>query len=305
LTRIGPAANSGIIRKSSALCYNRRFDDGGDRRRIPRQTPGIFTVLLSEPPRSQGDLNFKLFGIPVRVHPMFWLVSALFGLSGTRGNPALMISWVLLTFVSILVHELGHALAARANGCMPWITLYGMGGLASYNETRQTPGQRIAILLAGPGAGFLLAALLVAVLHALGHQVQFELGGVRGIDWQLQYDPSTWPFSVVHSPKGIQQIGFVLNNLLFVNIFWGLVNLLPVYPLDGGQICQQVLLQSGSRDPLLSLKISMFTAGLVAIYAFAKLDQGYMALFFGYLAYSSYAALQAFQGRGGFGGGGW
>jgi len=262
-------------------------------------------VLLSEPPPSQGDLNFKLLGIPVRVHPMFWLISALFGLGATDGKPALMISWVVVVFVSILVHEMGHALAARANGAMPWITLYSMGGLASYNQSRQTPGQRIFILLAGPGAGFLLAALVVAVLYALGHRVVFELGGVQGINWDFKFAANRWPLTMIHSQNGFLQIYFFLTSMLYVNIFWGLVNLLPVYPLDGGQISQELVSVSRANDRLLALKISMFTAGMVAVYAYMKLDQTYRAFFFAYLAYSSYATMQAFQGRGGFGGGNW
>jgi hypothetical protein len=150
-----------------------------------------------------------------------------------------------------------------------------------------------------------LAAFVVALLHAMGHPVEFKLGGAQGIDWTQHIDPSRWPFTAEQSTQTQLQAFFVIEGLLYVNIFWGLVNLLPVYPLDGGQICQQLLLVNGSRDAMLPLKISMITAGGVAIYALTKLDSGYIALFFGYLAYSSYATMQAYQGRGGFGGGSW
>jgi hypothetical protein len=109
-------------------------------------------VILSEPARTPYDLNFSLLGIPVRVHPMFWLVALLLGFRGNP-KPQELVLWVAVVFVSILVHELGHALAARAHGWEPWITLHGFGGLASYRPTRQTPRSRILITLAGPAPG--------------------------------------------------------------------------------------------------------------------------------------------------------
>ena len=72
-------------------------------------------MLLGEPPRTGGDLNFQLFGIPVRVHPLFWLIAVLLGISGDP-QPAEILLWVVAVFVSILVHELGHALTMRAFG---------------------------------------------------------------------------------------------------------------------------------------------------------------------------------------------
>src|SRR6202011_2917389 len=111
-------------------------------------------ALIGEPPATQADLHFALFGIPVRVHPMFWLMAVLLGANMTAGRPDLMFFWVLAVFLSILVHELGHALVIRSFGSQPWITLYGMGGLASHAATRTDPGTHILISLAGPGAGF-------------------------------------------------------------------------------------------------------------------------------------------------------
>ena len=110
-------------------------------------------MILNEPPRSQYDLNFSLLGIPVRVHPLFWLVAVLLGIRGNE-DPVPILIWVGVVFVSILVHELGHALTARWYGWEPWITLHSFGGLASYRPTFHDPTSRIVITLAGPGAGF-------------------------------------------------------------------------------------------------------------------------------------------------------
>ena len=116
-------------------------------------------MLLGEPPPTQADLHFRVFGIPVRVHPLFWIVTLFLGLAAAR-RPIRCetLIWVAVVFVSILVHELGHALMQRYFGGHPWITLYGFGGLASCNDCDRSPRSQILISLAGPVAGFLLAA---------------------------------------------------------------------------------------------------------------------------------------------------
>src|SRR5262249_21254431 len=143
-------------------------------------------VLLTEPPRTPYDLRFHLFGIPVRVHPLFWLVALVLGMGG-KAEPADMIMWVGVVFVSIVVHEMGHALAARAHGWEPWITLYGMGGLASYQPTYYSPRSRILITLAGPMAGFVFAGGIIGAIAASRHAIRFE--------WM-----PGWPLPVIWEP---------------------------------------------------------------------------------------------------------
>lgn len=245
-------------------------------------------MLLGEPPRTQWDLHFTLFRIPVRIHPIFWVVAVLLGI---RGSPQLtdLLSWVTAVFIAILVHELGHATVMRAYGFSPWITLYGFGGLASYSPAQSygskgtgTFGQ-ILISAAGPGAGFLLAASLLVLIAITGHRVNFDPGGSFG-------------FQI-----GIEQVGSklftdFLFDVLFVCIFWGIINLLPVYPLDGGQIAREILLKVNPRDGIrLSLMLSVFTAAALAVIGLLQWRSVFMALFFGFMAYGSYAALQAYR----------
>ncbi|HWC89961.1 MAG TPA: hypothetical protein VG433_09905, partial [Pirellulales bacterium] len=109
--------------------------------------------MIGEPPPAPGELHFAVLGIPVRIHPLFWLMSLLLGYSGTQGEPSLLFFWVLAVLISVLVHEMGHALVIRHYGWQPRITLYGMGGLASYNAVRIDPRTHIVISLAGPLAG--------------------------------------------------------------------------------------------------------------------------------------------------------
>lgn len=247
-------------------------------------------MQLSEPPRSPYDLHFTLLGVPVRVHPFFWLVALMFGLTGREADPTRMLLWVLAVFVSILVHEMGHAVVIRAHGWEPWITLHGMGGLASYRATRRTHRSEILIALAGPAAGFLLAALVLAGIAATGHEIAF--------DWELLPRVPV-RFELFRN----KYLNLLLYFMLDVNIFWGLVNLLPVAPLDGSQVARELLDQQFPGDGLRrSLLLSIWVAAATAIYALVRMQEPYIAMMFGYLAYNSYAALQAWSHRGGFGG---
>jgi Zn-dependent protease len=229
-------------------------------------------------------LNFSVLGIPVRVHPLFWLTSLLLGISGSD-EPGAMMIWVGVVFVSVLVHELGHALTARRFGFRPWITLYSFGGLASYNSSRSSPWEQIMILLAGPGAGFLLAAVIAALLMASGSSIIFlgQRVGSGTLLWQTN-----------------PQMASLIYDLLYVNIFWGIINLFPVYPLDGGQISRTLFTKynpwHGVRQ---SVILSVVTGAALAAYAILvkKPADFYLAILFGYLAYLSYASLQGPWGR--------
>lgn len=245
-------------------------------------------MITSEPERTPYDLHFRLFGIPVRVHPFFWVIAVLLGIRGSEADPIEMLLWVGAVFVSILVHELGHALAARSNGYQPWITLHAFGGLASYQGEPRSLGSRLFIIFAGPLAGFAFAALIVAGIILSGQQVALV--------------PSLVP--VRFEFYSSQPLNILLWDLLFINILWGLINLLPVYPLDGGQISRELFLQASPYDGIRqSLMLSIITGAAIAVYALLFSGSFYLALLFGYMAYMSYATLQAYQGRGG--GRGW
>ena len=94
-------------------------------------------MILGEPRPTRFDLNFSLMGFPVRVHPAFFILPLLLGAGftglayqiGLNAGVILLVLAVVF-FVSILVHELGHALAFRYYGYPCRIMLYWMGGLA-------------------------------------------------------------------------------------------------------------------------------------------------------------------------------
>ena len=183
---------------------------------------------------------------------------------------------------------MGHALAARAYGWQPQITLHGFGGLASYQPTYRSTRAQILITAAGPGAGF----------------------SVRGADrcgdcrWRGTSVVFGWRFGsllpIRFEAFDSDQLNMLISDLLYINIFWGLVNLLPVYPLDGGQISRELFgLVSPADSVRQSLWLSVIAAAAVAVLAFTRLDDKYIAFFFAYLAYTSYSTLQAFGAGGG------
>ena len=246
--------------------------------------------LFQVPPPTRYDLNFRLAGFPVRVHPLFWLIAVLLGYSS--GNVLQILIWVLVVFVSILIHELGHALAFRRYGLSSQIVLHFAGGLTIPESTlwgsrwanvALGPNQNIFISLAGPGAGFLFAALVMAgVVLVGGSIITTRLLGIIPFPG----------FAVL--PFGGNLLSLFVTSLLWVNLFWGMINLLPVYPLDGGNVTRNALLQvdpvNGVRK---SLWVSVIAGALIALVAFFFLRSLYMAVLFGFLAFQSYQSLQA------------
>lgn len=252
--------------------------------------------MFVEPQRTQYDVNFHLFGIPVRVSPWFWALAVLLGMRNSDAQQLLI--WVTAVFVSILIHELGHALVIRYYGWTPRVVLYSFGGLAIYDPSfspwqsgrrvRQSGAKQILISLAGPGAGFALAALIVATLFVTKRAVGFPFVGALGAPLEIA------------QPLGVPLV-YLVTDLLYVNVFWGILNLMPIYPLDGGQVARELFI-ANSRDGIRqSLTLSFVTAIVLAIFALLQLRATYMAFMFGYMAYVNYTQLNGPFG-GGFGG---
>jgi Zn-dependent protease len=246
--------------------------------------------LFQVPPPTRYDLNFTLAGFPVRVHPLFWLIAVLLGYSS--GDILQILIWVLVVFISILVHELGHALAFRRYGLSSQIVLHFAGGLTVPESTRWGsrwanvalgPNENIFISLAGPGAGFLLAILVIlGVVISGGTVLTSRLFGFIPVP------------AMAILPFGGNILTMFITALLWVNIFWGVINLMPVHPLDGGNVTRNALLQADPVDGVRkSLWISVIAGALIALVAFFFLRSLYMAFLFGFLAFQSYQALQS------------
>jgi Zn-dependent protease len=262
----------------------------------------IFDESLA--PRTRFDINFRLGDIPVRVHPFFWLSMIFLGLSGRHEDGITLLRdlliWVVVVFVSILVHELGHVLMGRYFGREGHIVLTGFCGLAIGSADLPRRWQRNAVSLAGPGAGFLLAAVVTIgswlrypnfTLRALGLLFGIEIDG----DFESPY-PDPW-------------LGYAIYTTLWVNIFWGLVNLLPIWPLDGGHVSHEAFEHFRGRDGMRSaLILSMLTSAALAMLGLGELLKKepviphfslggtlFPVIFFGLLALQSWQLLQAIR----------
>src|SRR3954464_9107315 len=119
--------------------------------------------IMLEPSRSAWDLNWSIAKIPIRVHPLFWLM-ALFLSYHDRDPFQYVLIGMVCIFFSILVHEFGHALSGIYYGDRhPRVVLYQMGGLCIGGEAELSRWPKILMILWGPGAGFVLAALAYAI----------------------------------------------------------------------------------------------------------------------------------------------
>lgn len=256
-------------------------------------------MIFAEPPRSQGDIYFRLFGFPIRIHWMFWVVTLILSLQGRSTPPAEVVIWMVAVTISIIIHELGHAFLQRHYGGRPRIVLYGMGGLAICDDCNRSSRSQILIALAGPFAGFAVAGLLLILMRLTGHGVGLFLGQeslfvsgplANAIGFQL------FGLSLFCESLGNPHANELLLNFLWINILWGLVNLLPIYPLDGGQISREVCQIGNPRGGIvLSLQISVAAAIAMAVFGLLFWNSFYTALMFGYLAYMSFQILQSYR----------
>ena len=206
-------------------------------------------------------LRFRLFGMPVTVRASFLIIAALIGFAGV-GSPEFTIAWIVIVFVSILIHELGHALTARSFGSEVAIELNGLGGLTRWNVPggEVTPGRRALIAAAGSATGLAFGGLVWIVARQFG-----------------PYD---------------QLAGFILNSTIYVNVFWGLLNWLPIRPLDGGHLLETLLEKvAPARGDVIAKVIFVSTAaGALAFAIWQRLI--FIAVLAGWLLLSEFTTSQ-------------
>jgi stage IV sporulation protein FB len=235
-------------------------------------------MFLLEPAETQFDLRWRMFGVPVRVHPMFWLMAAFLGwpLTQRENGVRLLLLWIICVFFSILLHELGHVFVGWFFGSKGHIVLYSFGGLAVGSKALRNRWQRIAVSLAGP----LVQLLLYGILRAL-------------LFWGKE--------DILRAPEPIRRVvGFLLD----INLYWALLNLLPIWPLDGGQVSRELFEWLMPHNGLRAcLWLSLIIAGALAVNSLLA-DNGrpsipylptgglYMAILFGMLAFNNYFELQ-------------
>jgi Zn-dependent protease len=160
------------------------------------------------------------FGIGIYVHWSFFLLPAWVLLSNLELGGWLIAGYavavILAVFGCVVLHELGHALAARRFGIPTRdITLYPIGGVARLERMSEKPWEEFCIAVAGPAVNVLIAGLLGGF---------FLLKGL------------------VTPPVPLPPLGLMfLNHLMYINLFLAAFNLLPAFPMDGGRVLRALL----------------------------------------------------------------
>jgi Zn-dependent protease len=208
-------------------------------------------------------LRGRVFGFPVHLDLSFVIIMAVLGYYPgiSAGDMGL---WLLITPFAVLVHELGHAITARAAGADPHIALAGFGGVTTFTPPGPLSRARsLGISLAGPAVGLALGAVLLVIQTAVGDTL----------------DPFAWQSTALW-------IG------IWTCIGWSVLNLLPVLPLDGGQAMRELLPGSPEVRSRRAAAVSVVAAVAAALLAYLVLDQLYLALFMAFFAVSNVLALR-------------
>ena len=189
-----------------------------------------------QPGRGGSGRGLQIFGFPLTIEPFFFVMAWLIG---GRQEPQWMVLWVAVVFVGVLAHELGHAFAGRRLGMQPWIRLTSFGGMTGWQRPRpMTPIQQILISAAGPAVGITIGGTAL-----LATKAGFFAGG---------------------SPL-LQRLAW---DVMWVNLGWGVLNLLPILPLDGGHIASSLAeLVAGRRGRMAARVFSVVLTVVIGLWA--------------------------------------
>jgi stage IV sporulation protein FB len=205
-------------------------------------------------------IRFSLLGIPIQIQPWFWISLAIIGGGSSANSKDAILRlaiFLLAGLISILIHELGHALAGRAFGASSEITLQAFGGYAAFTGARFTRPQHFLVTAAGPAAQFALGLIPYLLIGDL-----FALRSTAAYFWQ---------------------------QLTWISFAWAVINLLPVLPLDGGQMVNAIL---GPARIRLTLWITILTATLTALLIYRLTGSILLPLFLGLFVWQAWQALK-------------
>ncbi|MCH2206099.1 MAG: site-2 protease family protein [Lentisphaerales bacterium] len=195
-------------------------------------------------------MKFKVLGFDVEVEMTFGLILLLFSSHYINsGQMGAFFEQSLILFLSILIHELGHALAFKKFGIMSRIQLHGMGGVCIPLTNREVRHKdSVLISLAGPFAMFVIAGVYFAVDKAL---------------------------ALPDSALSADRRAYIIY---FINVGWGIFNLLPVFPLDGGQAFRSFLkaIRLNKAEEI----ARFFSFGCLAIIGYLSFKSGQIFLMF-------------------------
>lgn len=180
----------------------------------------------------KGDIRLgRLFGVQIALHLSWFVIALLLMFSLTQRFRELHVGWsaaavwttasatALLFFVTLVLHELSHALVARSRGLpVRSITLFALGGVAEIEKEAGDPGTEFWMGIAGP---------LVSLAIGLGC-----LSAAHGLGWVVLTEPATPALAA-------------LVWLGYINVSLALFNMIPAFPMDGGRILRALLWRLG------------------------------------------------------------
>ena len=211
-------------------------------------------------------LSFRVGPFPIRIYPWFFLTAVMLG--GNFGFGWKMAAWIFVVFLSVLVHEMGHALVGRAYGGHPEIHLQAFGGVTFPQFQRPPPpGRQFILSVAGPIFGLFLGGVAWTLVHFFPP--------ARG-------SPTDW----------------TMRQFMWVSVVWAFFNLLPILPLDGGQMMLAVL-EGLRKKPSVALASWISVVLSVAVGAAATLTLGvdpFLLLFLGLFAWQNVMRARAARG---------
>ena len=205
-------------------------------------------------------IQFKVFGYKTEIQYSFLFLALFYWMNGmSRGHPLWFdLTFIAVVFISIIVHELGHAFLITNRGFqVNRIALHGLGGDVTGNHGRAKPQDRLLISIAGPAAGLALG-LPFLILQLLGI---FDASYV---------------------------IATVITMFVWVNIIWSLFNLLPMLPLDGGHAFSSLLKMFRVSKPLSKSSYLGIITGIIVMIIGIRMGRFFLAFIGGYCAYYSY-----------------
>lgn len=234
-------------------------------------------------------VRFRLFDIPISISPSLWLVLALLGGGLYMNSSADLLPvaiFVIAGFASLLVHELGHAVVGRAlGGGHPQIHMAWLGGVCHNPDGRWTRGEGIAMTAAGPLASLALGALAVVFLGLWFGDAALGLRLAWAVIWPAGSQLSQGDLAYLISLNG--GVFSLVTNIIWISFWWSVLNLLPVYPLDGGQIMGG-LMNSARKLHMASMIVAVVCFALALTFHFLLL-----AVFMLYFAVFNFRAMQA------------
>lgn len=233
------------------------------------------------------SLRFTLFGIPVSIEAFSWILLALLGgafrISSSADVPPVLL-FMVAGMICLIFHEMGHALAGKTlMGGNPYIILGGLGGVTVHPAMRATRWKYFAMVLAGPLAGFLPAIIAVVLMCLFYYSLPGEYLATIISPFGDGY--------LVAAQVGMNPMVYVFyQNILWIGIVWTILNLLPIYPLDGNKLLGSII-----NNDYIAAIIGLVASVLFLLFCI-DLKSIYMIMLSGYFVYLNYQNFKFIKG---------